>query len=360
MEGKELRFSLFGESHGKVIGVLIEGYAPSIEVDKEDMKIDLERRKGLEKFSTERKERDEPEILSGVFDGCTTGAPITVIVKNKDVDSSFYEKIKDKPRPGHSDLTAREKFYGYNDYRGGGVFSGRLAVGTVIAGYFAKKILSSVDVEIKAFVKSIGNVECGEYEPEEIFEEDYDFCPDSSDWQDMKKLMEETQEEGDSIGGTVQVVAKNVMKGLGGPFDEDLAADLSKNFFSIPAVKGVEFGSGFEISKMKGSEANDEFYFKNGGVRTRSNHCGGILGGISDGMPIVAGIVFKPTPSIFKEQETVDLEKREDTRLKLQGRFDSCIVPKTLPIVEARMALVLADHFLRWCSWKEFMNLEKK
>ncbi|MFP4051562.1 MAG: chorismate synthase [Thermoplasmata archaeon] len=360
MEGKELRFSLFGESHGKVVGVLIEGCPPGIEVDKEDMKIGLERRKGLDRFSTNRKEEDEPEILSGIFEGHTTGAPITAIVKNKDVDSSFYDKIKDKPRPGHSDLTAREKFYGYNDHRGGGVFSGRLAVGTVIAGYSAKKILSSADLEIKSFVQSIGSVQCEKCELEEIFQDDHDFCPDSSAWQDMKKLMKETQEDGNSIGGTVEVIAKNVMKGLGGPFDDDLAADLSKNFFSIPAVKGVEFGSGFEVSEMRGSEANDEFYFNEKEVKTRSNHCGGILGGISDGMPITARVAFKPTPSIFKEQDTVDLEKKEDTRLKLQGRFDSCIVPKTLPIVEARMSLVLADHFLRWCSWKEFMNLEKE
>ncbi|MFP4142708.1 MAG: chorismate synthase [Thermoplasmata archaeon] len=359
MEGKELKFSLFGESHGKVVGVLIEGCPPGIEVEKEEMKIDLERRKGLSKFSTDREEKDEPEILSGIFDGHTTGAPIAAVVKNKDVDSSFYEKIKDKLRPGHSDLTAKEKFYGYNDYRGGGVFSGRLAVGTVIAGYFAKKILSCIDLEIKAFVRSIGSVRCEDRELEDVFRDGYDFCPDSDVWQDMKRLMDETQEEGDSIGGTVEVVAKNVVKGLGGPFDEDLAADLSKNFFSIPAVKGVEFGSGFEISKMKGKEANDEFYLEKGEVKTRSNHCGGILGGISDGMPIVARIAFKPTPSIFKEQDTVDLKERKETSLKLEGRFDSCIVPKTLPIVEARMALVLADHFLRWCSWKEFMSLEK-
>ncbi len=359
MEGKELKFSLFGESHGKVVGVLIEGCPPGIEVEKEEMKIDLERRKGLKKFSTDREEKDEPEILSGVFDGRTTGAPITAVVKNKDVDSSFYEKIKDKPRPGHSDLTAKEKFYGYNDYRGGGVFSGRLAVGTVIAGYFAKKILSSVDVKIKAFVRSIGGVGYEHHELEDVFRDDYDFCPDSDVWRSMKRLMDKTQKEGDSIGGTVEVVAKDVVKGLGGPFDEDLAADLSKNFFSIPAVKGVEFGSGFDISGMKGSEANDEFYLKEGEIRTKSNHCGGILGGISDGMPIVARIAFKPTPSIFKEQETIDLKEKEETILKLEGRFDSCIVPKTLPIVEARMALVLADHFLRWCSWKEFMSLEK-
>ncbi len=360
MEGKQLKFSLFGESHGQVVGVLIEGCPPGIEVDNKELKADLERRKGLNKFSTDRKEKDDPELISGVFDGYTTGAPITGIVKNKDVDSSYYEKIKDKPRPGHSDFTAREKFYGYNDYRGGGVFSGRLAVGTVIAGYFAKKILSSVDIEIRAFIRSIGDIECENFEPQEIFENEYDFCPDSAAWDSMRRLMKETQEKGDSIGGTVEILARNMIKGLGGPFDEDLAANLSKNFFSIPAVKGVEFGSGFEVAKMRGSKANDEFYLQKDEVKTKTNHCGGILGGISNGMPIVARIAFKPTPSIFKEQDTVDLKKKDERKLKLQGRFDSCIVPKTLPIVEARMALVLADNFLRWCSWKEFMSLEKE
>ncbi|MFO7793182.1 MAG: chorismate synthase [Candidatus Saliniplasma sp.] len=360
MKGREFSFSLFGESHGKVVGVLIEGCPPGVEVDEQEMKVDLERRKGQKRFSTERRERDEPEILSGIFNGRTTGAPVTVIVKNKDVDSTFYEKMKDKPRPGHSDYTAGEKFYGYNDYRGGGVFSGRLAVGTVIAGYFAKKILSQIGVEIRAFIRSIGKIECRECEIEDIFDDGYDLCPDDDIWERMQGLMKEVQDDGDSIGGIVEVVAKDVVTGLGGPFDEDLAADLSKNFFSIPAVKGVEFGSGFEVSEMCGSEANDEFYFEDGNVRTSSNHCGGILGGISDGMPIVARIAFKPTPSIFKEQETVDLEKGEDTGIKLKGRFDSCIVPKTLPIVEARMAAVIADHFLRWCSWKEYMNLERE
>ncbi|MFO7992166.1 MAG: chorismate synthase [Thermoplasmata archaeon] len=360
MKGREFSFSLFGESHGKVVGVLIEGCPPGIEVDEQEMKVGLERRKGQKRFSTERRERDEPEILSGIFNSRTTGAPVTVIVKNKDVDSTFYEKMKDKPRPGHSDYTAGEKFYGYNDYRGGGVFSGRLAVGTVIAGYFAKKVLSSIGVEVRAFIRSIGKIECRECEIEEVFDEDYDFCPDGDTWKHMQGLMKEIQGEDDSIGGTVEVMGRNMVTGLGGPFDEDLAADLSKNFFSIPGVKGVEFGSGFKMSGMRGSEANDEFYFEDGDVRTSSNHCGGILGGISDGMPIVARIAFKPTPSIFKEQETVDLEKEKDTGIKLKGRFDSCIVPKTLPIVEARMAAVLADHFLRWCSWKEFMNLERE
>ncbi len=359
MEGDELRFSLFGESHGRSIGVLIEGCPPGIDVEKSKMKSDLERRKGLDQYSTEREEADEPVILSGVFEGKTTGAPIMVIIENEDVDSSFYEKIKHIPRPGHSDFTAKKKYHGYNDYRGGGVFSGRLAAGTVIAGFFAKEILSGVDMEVTSYISAIGDIECEDLDPEKIFETDYDFCPHDETWEEMKRLMDSIQEEKDSIGGTVEVLARNVVKGLGGPFDEDLAADLSKNFFSIPAVKGVEIGAGFDVSKMRGSEANDEFYYQDGEVITKTNHCGGILGGITNGMPIRARIAFKPTPSIFRKQKTVDLKRHEDTELELKGRFDTCIVPKTLPIVESRMALVIADHFLRWCSWKEFMNLEE-
>ncbi|MFW6040956.1 MAG: chorismate synthase [Thermoplasmatota archaeon] len=360
MEGRELRFSLFGESHGESVGVLIEGCPPGIKVNLDDMKKDLERRKGIKKYSTERTEKDDPEVISGTFNGYTTGTPIAVIVQNKDVDSSFYEKIKDIPRPGHSDFTAKKKYYGYNDFRGGGVFSGRLTVGTVIAGYFAKRIISRAGMEVRAYIKSIGEVCSKDIRAEYIFREDFDFCPDEYSWRLMKELMDQVQQNRDSVGGVVEVMARNVPKGLGGPFDEDLAADLSKNFFSIPAVKGVEFGVGFEISRMKGSNANDEFYYEEGEVRTKTNNCGGILGGISNGMPIIARIAFKPTPSIFRKQDTVDLNKGKETELTLEGRFDSCIVPKTLPIVEARMTLVLADHFLRWCSWKEFMNLGKE
>lgn len=358
MIGKMLRFSIFGESHGKCVGVIIEGCPPGIKIDVKKIKAELERRKGIERLSTQRREKDEPIILSGVFNSFTTGAPIVVIIENEDVDSSYYEKIKDIPRPGHSDYTAKIKYFGFNDYRGGGFFSGRLTAGIVIAGYFAKEILAKAGVEVKAYIKSIGKAKARNLSIEEIFNSKNSFCPDEENFQKMIKEIEKAKKDGDSVGGIIEVIASSVPLGLGGPFDEDLEGDLAKAFFAIPAVKGVEFGLGFKIAELRGSEANDSFIIKDGEVKTKTNNAGGILGGISNGMPIVARIAFKPTPSIYKPQKTVDLEKMEEREIKLEGRFDPCIVPKALPVVEAMMALVLADHLLRWLSWKGFMNLE--
>jgi len=358
--GKMLRFSLFGESHGRVVGVLVEGVPPGIKVNPKKIKAELDRRKGIEEFSTKRRESDEPIILSGIFNGFTTGSPIAVIIENKDVDSSYYEEIKNTPRPGHSDYTAKIKHFGFNDYRGGGFFSGRLTVGIVIAGYFAKEILAKAGIEVKAYIKSIGKAKAEELSIEEIFNSKNSFCPDEEAFQKMVEEMERAREEGNSVGGVVEAVAINVPPGLGGPYDEDLEGDLAKAFFAIPAVKGVEFGLGFKIAELRGSEANDPFVIRDGKVMTKTNNCGGILGGISNGMPIVARIAFKPTPSIYKSQRTVDLEKMEETEIKLRGRFDSCIVPKALPVVESMMALILADYLLRWLSWKGFTSLEKE
>ncbi len=360
MIGKMLRFSLFGESHGKVVGVLIEGVPPGIEVDMKKMKAELERRKGVKRFSTKRREDDEPVVLSGVFNSFTTGSPIAVIIENRDVDSSYYEEIKCTPRPGHSDYTAKIKYFGFNDYRGGGFFSGRLTAGMVIAGYFAKEILAKFGIRVKAHIKSIGKVKARDLSAEEIFSSKNSFCPDEEAFQKMLEEMERAREEGDSVGGIVEAVAINVPPGLGGPYDEDLEGDLAKAFFAIPAVKGVEFGLGFKIAELRGSEANDSFVIKDGKIMTETNNCGGVLGGISNGMPIVARIAFKPTPSIYRPQRTVDLERMEETEIKLRGRFDSCIVPKALPVVESMMALVLADHLLRWLSWRGFMSLERR
>lgn len=360
MMGKMLRFSLFGESHGRVVGILIEGVPPGIKVNLEKMKAELERRKGIKRFSTKRRENDEPIILSGVFNGFTTGSPIAVIIENRDINSSYYEEIKNTPRPGHSDYTAKIKYFGFNDYRGGGFFSGRLTAGIVIAGYFAKEILAKAGIEVKAYIKSIGNVKAKDLSVEEIFSSKNGFCPDEEAFQKMLEEMERARETGDSVGGVVEIIALNVPPGLGGPYDEDLEGDLAKAFFAIPAVKGVEFGLGFKIAELRGSEANDPFVIRDGKVITETNNCGGILGGISNGMPIVARIAFKPTPSIYIPQRTVDLEKMEETEIKLRGRFDSCIVPRALPVVEAMMALILADHLLRWLSWRGFMSLGRR
>ncbi len=352
MKGKLLSFTLFGESHGKAVGVLIEGLPPGIEVNVEEMKAELERRKGIRRFSTKRRESDEPVIVSGVFNGFTTGTPVTVLVWNRDADSSYYEEIRNTPRPGHADYPAKVKFFGYNDYRGGGHFSGRLTVGVVIAGYFAKKLLERFGIRVRAYIRRIGPVECPQVEPEELFASPNPYCPDEEAFERMLEEMEEARKSGDSVGGTVEVVAINVPPGLGGPWDEDIEADLASAFFRIPAVKGVEFGLGFRFAEMRGSEANDSFVVRNGRVATETNNHGGVLGGITTGMPLIARVAFKPTPSIYLPQRTVDLERMEEVELRLRGRFDSCIVPKALPVVEAMVAFVLADHLLRRKAWE--------
>ncbi|GAB6134760.1 chorismate synthase [Thermococcus prieurii] len=353
MRGRLLSFTLFGESHGKAVGVLVEGLPPGIEVKIEEMKVELGRRKGIPRFSTKRRESDEPVILSGVFNGFTTGTPVAVMVWNRDVDSSYYEEIRNTPRPGHADYPAKLKFFGYNDYRGGGHFSGRLTVGTVIAGYFAKKLLERYNVRIRAYLRRVGSVECPSFEPEELLASTNPYCPDEDAFERMLHEMEDARKKGDSVGGVVEAVAVNVPPGLGGPWEEDIEADLASALFRIPAVKGVEFGLGFKFAEMRGSEANDPFVIRDGKVVTETNNHGGVLGGITTGMPLVARIAFKPTPSIYLPQRTVDLDRMDEVELRLRGRFDSCIVPKALPVVEAVIAFVLADHLLRRKAWEE-------
>lgn len=351
MRGKLLSFSLFGESHGKAVGVLIEGLPPGIEVSVEELKRELERRKGIERFATKRKETDEPKILSGVFRGRTTGTPVAVIVENRDVDSSYYEEIRNTPRPGHADYPAGIKYFGYNDYRGGGHFSGRLTVGVVIAGYFAKKLLEREGIKVRAYLKRIGRVEA-HVSPEELLSSENPYCPDERAFDAMVEEMERARKAGDSVGGVVETVAFNVPPGLGGPWEEDIEADIASALFRIPAVKGVEFGLGFGLAELRGSQANDPFVLKDGKVVTETNNHGGVLGGITTGMPLVVRAAFKPTPSIYLPQRTVDLERMEEVTLRLRGRFDSCIVPKALPVVESAVAFVIADHLLRRRAWE--------
>lgn len=352
MKGKLLSFTLFGESHGRAVGVLIDGLPPGIEVNVEELRKELQRRKGISRFSTKRREDDEPVILSGVFNGFTTGTPVAVMVWNGDVDSSYYEEILHTPRPGHADYPAGIKYFGYNDYRGGGHFSGRLTVGAVIAGYFAKKLLEREGIHLRAYIKRIGRVKCPEVTPEEVFSSENPYCPRTDSFETMVEEMERARAEGDSVGGVVEAIALNVPPGLGGPWDEDIEADIASALFRIPAVKGVEFGLGFGFAEKRGSEVNDPFVIRNGKILTETNNHGGVLGGITTGMPLVVRAAFKPTPSIYLPQRTVDLARMEETELKLRGRFDSCIVPKALPVVEAVVAFVLADHLLRRKAWE--------
>jgi chorismate synthase len=311
-------------------------------------------------ISTQRVEEDEFDILSGVFNGYTTGAPIVIFIYNRDVDSRGYELRRYTPRPSHADYTAWAKYFGYNDYRGGGMFSGRLTAGMVAAGAVAKKLLSRRGIEVYAYTRSVGDIKVSQ-EPslEDIKERTYLSpvrCPDPEVSSRMFELIKRVRGEGDSIGGVVEAIGVNVPVGLGEPPIDTLEGDISKAIFTIPGVKGIEFGRGFEITMMRGSEANDPFIVRDNQVLTEKNDSGGINGGISNGMPIVFRVAFKPTPSIYKRQRTVDLRELREVELKLTGRFDPCIAIRAVPVVESIFALVLADHLLRWLSWLGYMS----
>lgn len=350
--GKALIFTCFGESHGALIGAVIDGCPAGLPLREEDVQTELnKRRPGFTRISTLRREEDRVEIVSGVYRGYTTGAPICMIVRNMDVDSKPYETIMIKPRPGHADYTAKIKYGGYNDPRGGGRFSGRITAAYVMAGAVAKKLLSLIGVEVLAHTVQIGNIKVEkEVSYEEIRRNVYSNPVRCAVPEAAEKMVEEVlraSEEGDSVGGVVEGVALNVPAGLGEPVFDSLDSDIAKMLFNIPAVKGVEFGAGFRIASMRGSEANDQYAIKRGRVITITNNAGGILGGISNGMPIKVRVAFKPTPSIAKKQRTINLEIMREEDLEIAGRHDPCIVPRAVPVVEACLAFVLADHALR-------------
>ncbi|MGQ9781774.1 MAG: chorismate synthase [Nitrososphaeria archaeon] len=345
------KVTTFGESHGRCVGTIVDGCPAGLKLSEDIIQKELERRRTHQsRFSTQREEEDKVEIVSGVFNGFTTGAPICMVIWNKDVDSSPYEMIKNRPRPGHADLTSYLKYGGFNDYRGGGRFSGRITAGFVTAGAVAKRLLTLLDVEILAHTVEISGIKA---RPKTITEIKKNIrknsigCADLKAAKEMLEAIDQSRNEGDSVGGIVECIALNVPAGLGEPVFDTLEGDIAKALFAIPAVKGVEFGSGFKSAKMRGSENNDIFMLKEGKVLTETNNSGGILGGISDGMPIVCRAAIKPTPSISKIQKTVDLNKMEGTTLKIEGRHDACIVPRALPVVESMMAIVLADHAIR-------------
>ena len=357
MLGLMFRVSIFGESHGHGIGVLIEGCPPGIRVNEELINNELEKRRPGSLYTSPRQEEDKAKILSGVFNDYTTGAPIVIFIPNKDVNSSFYEKIRNIPRPGHADYTARIKYFGFNDYRGGGIFSGRITAGFVAAGAIAKAFLSKFNIEIYSYVTRIGPIEASidllsRKELRKAIDESPVKCPDSRASKAMEEYISKVIEAGDSIGGIVETVVYNVPPGLGEPPIDTLEGDLAKALFAIPGVKGVEFGAGFKLAIMHGSEANDEWTIKGGEIVTKTNNAGGINGGISNGMPIVFRVVFKPTPTIRKPQRSIDLTTGKPVTVKGEGRHDPCIAIRGAPVVEAVTSIVLADHLLRWLSWK--------
>ena len=350
--GKEFVVTSFGESHGKCVGVVIDGCPAGLPLSEKDIQVELDRRIPAQpKIVSGRIEKDKVEILSGVFNGFTTGAPIAMLVVNKEADSSDYEAIKDLPRPGHADYPAHVKYGGFNDYRGGGRFSGRVTVALIMAGAVTKKLLGAFDVDVLAYTTAVGKVKMGKsLSPEEIRERRYKTavrCPDSACAEAMEEAIVEARKEGDSLGGIIECIALNVPVGVGEPLFDALDADIAKILLAVPAVKGVEFGAGFAAAELKGSENNDQYRMRQGKVAALTNNAGGILGGLSSGMPIVARVAVKPTPSIAKEQRTVNLSWMEDAKIAVKGRHDPCVVPKAVPVVEAAVATVLADHMIR-------------
>jgi chorismate synthase len=350
--GKEFVIICFGESHGRCVGVIVDGCPAGLPLSEKDIQKELDKRipPQLEIVSA-RREKDIAEILSGTFNGFTTGAPICTLVWNKDVIPDEYDLMKDTPRPGHADYPARIKYGTFNDYRGGGRFSGRITVPFVMAGAVAKKLLGLFGVEVLAYTIEIGNVKLRKsLAIEEIRRNTYKTsvrCPDMKSAKEMEEAILKAKSEGDSVGGIIECTALNVPVGVGEPLFDSLDADMAKMLFNVPAVKGVEFGAGFKAAELRGSENNDPFAIRDKKIVTLTNNAGGVLGGLSSGMPIVVRAAIKPTPSISKEQKTIDLSKMEETTIEVKGRHDPCIAPKAVPVIESAVATVLADHLLR-------------
>ncbi|AFC99589.1 chorismate synthase [Methanocella conradii HZ254] len=346
--GRAFRLTTFGESHGPAVGAVVDGCPAGLEICEGDIQAELDRRRpGQGAVTSKRSEPDRVEILSGVFEGKTTGMPVAMLVRNVDVDSSSYEPIKDLLRPGHADYGYLAK-YGFRDYRGGGRSSGRETVGRVMGGAIAKKLLSRAGIGVYAHTVSIHDVKAGEVTLEDVIKNPYTNrvrCADLSAVRAMEDAIMRAKQEGDSVGGIVEVIATGVPAGLGSPVFGKLDADLAGALMGIGAVKGVEIGLGFRSAELRGSEMNDEFYV-DGEVKTRTNRAGGILGGISTGMPIVCRVAVKPTPSISIPQRTINVKEMKDAIIEVKGRHDPSIVPRIVPVVEAMVALVLADHMV--------------
>ncbi len=349
--GELFRITLFGESHGACVGVVIDGCPAGLALTTAEIQTEVDKRKPtLQAGQTPRREEDEVQILAGVFKGRTTGAPICLLVWNKDTDSSAYEKIKNTPRPGHADYAAFVKYGGLNDYRGGGRFSGRVTVGLVMAGAVAKKVLNLKGIEVLAHTVQLGSIKAGESTPQQIRSRTYKNALRCADVKAAKLMLAEikkAEQEGDSLGGVIEGLALNLPAGLGEPFFETLEGQLAKALFAIPAIKGVEFGAGFRVAEMRGSENNDLWKIEDGRIMAFSNNAGGILGGITDGMPLVLRAAVKPTPSIVQEQQSVNLDTRRETKMTIKGRHDVCLAPRATVIVESMIAVTLCDFALR-------------
>lgn len=351
MWGSKIKLSIFGESHGNAIGITIDGLPAGFSIDMDKIMMEMARRApGKSSLSTPRKESDIPEILSGYFEGKTTGTPLCAIIRNSNTKSKDYSKLKDVMRPGHADYTGAVRYKGFNDYRGGGHFSGRITAPLVFAGAICKQILEVKGIIVSAHINSIGKIKDCSFLESDISDELLNSFKEKELPLINTKLEDEMRQEilsarssGDSIGGTIECAILGVSPGIGDPFFDSVESTLAHLMFSVPAVKGIEFGKGFDISKMRGSEANDEYYLENGNIKTKTNNNGGILGGITNGMPIIFNVAIKPTASIFKEQKAFNIITMEETTLCIEGRHDPCIVQRALPVIEAVAAIGITE-----------------
>lgn len=350
--GTSFKVTIFGESHGKAIGVTIDGIPPGIELDMDQVSFEMKRRApGQNKLSTPRKEEDIPDILSGMLDGKTTGAPLTAVIHNTNTKSKDYSEMKKKMRPGQADYPARMRYDGFNDYRGSGKFSGRITAPIVFAGSIAKQILDQSGITIGAHIGSVMDVHderltLDNVTPELLKSFGNVHLPliDQSKEKEIESVIEAARNEGDSVGGTIECMAIGLPAGIGNPFFNSIESVLSHLLFSVPAVKGIEFGSGFEMANMYASEANDAYYYDDvGNIKTKTNHNGGITGGISNGMPVVFRVAVKAPSSITKTQDTVNIESGENVTLEVHGRHDPIIVPRAIPVIEAVCAIGILD-----------------
>lgn len=352
--GKNIKISVFGQSHSAAIGVTVDGLPSGFRIDTEALQVFMERRApGRNAHSTQRREEDLPEFLSGLTDGRTCGAPLAAIIRNKDTRSNDYNELRDKPRPGHADFTAQLKFKGAQDVRGGGHFSGRLTAPLCIAGGICLQMLEARGVYIAAHIAQIGRVKDTLFNPTTVTALNFNGLKEASfpvlneaQGQSMQSEIDAAKNDGDSLGGVIECAAVGMPGGLGEPMFDGIENKIAGLVFGVPAVKGIEFGNGFQAASLRGSENNDSFYMHEGTIKTRTNNHGGILGGITSGMPIIFRAAIKPTPSISQAQQSVSFTDGKDALLAVKGRHDPCIVPRAVPVIEAVTAIALLDAYL--------------
>lgn len=351
MTGNKIKVSVFGQSHSKAIGVVIDGLPAGKKIDMEKVTAFMERRApGKNAYSTKRRESDVPEILSGLVNGITCGAPLCMVIYNQNQNSSDYDNIRDIPRPSHADFSGALRYNGYNDVAGGGHFSGRLTAPLCFVGAVCMQLLDEMGIKIQAHILSIKNVCDDKFNPVnignlEISKKEFPVINDEQGTE-MKNEIEKARLQSDSVGGIIECAVTGVKAGFGDPMFDGIENQIAKNIFGIPAVKGIEFGNGFSATTLYGSENNDGFCIDNGEIRTVTNNSGGINGGITNGMPIIFDVAIKPTPSIFKKQNSVSISEKTEKELQIEGRHDPCIVPRAVPVIEAVTAFTILDIIL--------------